>query len=102
MSWRQLPNTGIPADTTEAILAFLIGENIFQFVQPGYSRILIGAEQTCRQQGYRLLFHSVAKKKTIRNSGCRQAAKVSKDVSSLEACARNRWSGSWTGVCRWY
>jgi DNA-binding LacI/PurR family transcriptional regulator len=40
-------------------LAFLIGENIFQFVQPGYSRILVGAEQTCRQRGYRLLFHSV-------------------------------------------
>jgi DNA-binding LacI/PurR family transcriptional regulator len=40
-------------------LAFLIGENIFQFVQPGYSRILVGAEQTCRQKGYRLLFHSV-------------------------------------------
>lgn len=45
--------------TEEKHLAFLIGENIFQFVQPGYSRILVGAEQTCRQQGYRLLFHSV-------------------------------------------
>src|SRR5436190_16501222 len=45
-------------------LAFLIGENIFQFVQPGYNRILIGAEQACRQQGYRLLFHSVTDEET--------------------------------------
>jgi LacI family transcriptional regulator len=40
-------------------LAFLIGQNIFQFVQPGYNRILIGAQQACRQKGYRLMFHSV-------------------------------------------
>ncbi|MCI0419865.1 MAG: GntR family transcriptional regulator, partial [Acidobacteria bacterium] len=45
-------------------LAFLIWENIFQFVQPGYSRILVGAQQTCRQQGYRLLFHSVGEEET--------------------------------------
>jgi LacI family transcriptional regulator len=45
-------------------LAFLIGENIFQFVQPGYNRILIGAEQACRREGYQLLFHSVADEET--------------------------------------
>lgn len=45
-------------------LAFLIGENIFQFVQPGYNRILIGAEQACREQGYRLLFRSVTDEET--------------------------------------
>ncbi len=45
-------------------LAFLIGEHIYRFVQPGYSRILIGAEQMCRQQGYRLLFHSVGEEET--------------------------------------
>lgn len=45
-------------------LAFLIGQNIFQFVQPGYTRILIGAEQACRQQGYRLLFHTVTDEET--------------------------------------
>ena len=45
-------------------LAFLIGENIFQFVQPGYNRLLIGAEQACRQAGYRLLFHSVTDEET--------------------------------------
>lgn len=50
-------------------LAFLIGENIFHFVQPGYNRILIGAEQACRQQGYRLLFHSVADEETDPNLG---------------------------------
>ncbi len=57
-----LPNAANPnpgRSTEEKHLAFLIGENIFQFVQPGYSRILVGAEQTCRHQGYRLLFHSV-------------------------------------------
>jgi len=48
-----------PSSETSGHLAFLIGENIYQFVQPGYSRVLIGAEQTCRQLGYRLLFHSV-------------------------------------------
>lgn len=45
-------------------LAFLIGENIFEFVQPGYNRILIGAEQACRQRGYRILFHSVSDEET--------------------------------------
>jgi DNA-binding LacI/PurR family transcriptional regulator len=59
--------SNIPVSTaveTTNHLAFLIGQNIFQFVQPGYSRILIGAEQACRQQGYRLLFHSVADEET--------------------------------------
>jgi len=45
-------------------LAFLIGQNIFQFVQPGYTRILIGAEQACREHGYSLLFHSVPDEET--------------------------------------
>jgi len=45
-------------------LAFLIGETIFQFVQPGYNRILIGAEQACRHNGYRLVFHSVPDEET--------------------------------------
>ena len=50
-----------PASTKDSVghLAFLIGENIFQFVQPGYSRILVGAERECRRHGYHLLFHSV-------------------------------------------
>jgi LacI family transcriptional regulator len=54
-------------------LAFLIGENIFQFVEPGYNRILIGAEQACREQGYRLLFRSVTDEETdpeLDISGC--------------------------------
>jgi DNA-binding LacI/PurR family transcriptional regulator len=50
-------------------LAFLIGENIFQFVQPGYNRILLGAEQVCRQEGYRLLFHSVGEEESDLKSG---------------------------------
>ena len=41
-------------------IAFLIGENIFRFVQPGYNRILLGAQEACRQAGYQLLFHAVS------------------------------------------
>ncbi|HYI93003.1 MAG TPA: GntR family transcriptional regulator [Bryobacteraceae bacterium] len=44
---------------SRASVAFLIGENIFHFVQPGYSRVLLGAEQMCRQLGHSLVFHSV-------------------------------------------
>lgn len=54
----------VPDAKTPGHLAFLIGENIFRFVQPGYTRILIGAEQVCRQAGYRLLFHSVGEEET--------------------------------------
>lgn len=53
-----------PGSERAGHLAFLIGENIFQFVQPGYSRILVGAEQVCQQEGYRLLFHSVGEEET--------------------------------------
>lgn len=52
------------SETATGQLAFLIGENIFQFVQPGYSRVLVGAEQYCRQEGFRLLFHSVGEEET--------------------------------------
>jgi DNA-binding LacI/PurR family transcriptional regulator len=45
--------------SSRASVAFLIGENIFHFVQPGYSRVLLGAEQTCRQLGHSLVFHAV-------------------------------------------
>src|SRR5581483_4209438 len=55
----QLPSAAIEPS---GHVAFLIGENIFRFVQPGYTRILIGAEQACRRHGYRLLFHSVGEK----------------------------------------
>lgn len=51
-------SSGAPAPVL-GYLAFLIGENIFHFVQPGYTRILVGAEQVCRQLGYQLLFHTV-------------------------------------------
>src|SRR5690349_7864752 len=49
----------IARTSSRASLAFLIGENIFHFVQPGYSRVLLGAEQICRQLGHSLVFHSV-------------------------------------------
>src|SRR3954463_1435277 len=40
---------------SRASVVFLIGENIFHFVQPGYSRVLLGAEQICRQLGHSLV-----------------------------------------------
>jgi LacI family transcriptional regulator len=51
----ELGRTPRPADR----LAFLIGENIFRFVQPGYTRILMGAEQAARQLDFQLLFRSI-------------------------------------------
>jgi LacI family transcriptional regulator len=52
---------GEPGKTQEPVsrLAFLIGDNIFRFVQPGYTRILVGAEQAARQQNFQLLFRSI-------------------------------------------
>lgn len=41
-------------------LAFVIRESIFQFVQAGVNRILLGARKSCQESGYRLLFHSVS------------------------------------------
>ncbi len=40
-------------------LAFVIRESIFQFVQAGVNRILLGARKSCQESGYGLLFHSV-------------------------------------------
>ncbi len=40
-------------------LAFVILESIFQFVQAGVNRILLGARKSCQENNYRLLFHSV-------------------------------------------
>ena len=58
------PPTG-EKDVERRNFAFLIGENIFQFVQPGYTRILVGAEQTCQQFGHSLVFHSVAEEQSL-------------------------------------
>lgn len=41
-------------------LAFVIRESIFQFVQAGVNRILLGARKESQENGYRLLFHSVS------------------------------------------
>jgi LacI family transcriptional regulator len=41
-------------------VAFVIRESIFQFVQAGVNRILLGARKSCQENGYRLLFHSVS------------------------------------------
>jgi LacI family transcriptional regulator len=40
-------------------VGFWINAAIFNFVQPGYNRILTAAGDACRDRGYRLQFHSV-------------------------------------------
>lgn len=40
-------------------IGFWINSAIFNFVQPGYSRILTAAGDACRNRNYRLQFHSV-------------------------------------------
>jgi LacI family transcriptional regulator len=55
-------------------IAFLIGENIFHFVQPGYSRVLLGAEQSCRQLGHSLVFHSVGEDEKLQENWKRNKA----------------------------
>src|ERR1035441_4629123 len=40
-------------------VGFWINAAIFNFVQPGYTRILTAAGDACRDRGYRLQFHSV-------------------------------------------
>jgi LacI family transcriptional regulator len=40
-------------------LAFVIRESIFQYIETGVNRILLGARKACQENGYRLMFHSV-------------------------------------------
>ena len=40
-------------------VGFWISASVFNFVQPGYSQILTGAGEVCRNRGYRLQFHAV-------------------------------------------
>ncbi len=40
-------------------IGFWIGAAILNFVQPGYSQILTGVGEVCRDRGYRVQFHAV-------------------------------------------
>lgn len=51
------PFPGTAAPSSPATLALVISEDIFEFVQVGYNRILLGVQKTCQQSGCRLLFH---------------------------------------------
>ena len=51
------PSPVTVAGAAQGTLAFVISEDIFEFVQVGYNRILLGVQKTCQQSGYRLLFH---------------------------------------------
>ncbi len=69
-SWTsQDPSTGVPAGTLQGTLAFVISEEIFEFVSVGYNRILLGVQKTCQQSGYRLLFHVLTDDAPIVESG---------------------------------
>lgn len=50
-------------------LTFVISEEIFEFVQAGYNRILLGAQKECQQRGYRLLFHALADDTPLEEAG---------------------------------
>jgi LacI family transcriptional regulator len=45
-----------PNGLIQGTLAFVISEDIFEFVQVGYNRILLSVQKSCQQSGYRLLF----------------------------------------------
>jgi LacI family transcriptional regulator len=51
------PASENPVGRLTGTLAFVISEDIFEFVQEGYNRILLGAQKTCQQTGFRLLLH---------------------------------------------
>jgi len=46
-------------DRTESPVAFVIDEDIFNFVQTGYNKILFGVQCVCRARGTQILFHSM-------------------------------------------
>jgi LacI family transcriptional regulator len=54
------PSTGAPNGAIPGTLALVISEDIFEFIQVGYNRILVGVQKACQQCGYRLLFHVLA------------------------------------------
>ncbi|MGA3326934.1 MAG: GntR family transcriptional regulator [Terriglobia bacterium] len=57
-AWSALdPSSGAPGGTLQGTIAFVISEDIFEFVHVGYNLILLGVQKTCQQSGYRLLFH---------------------------------------------
>jgi len=54
------PAAGARRGKRTRTVAFVIRDSIFQFVQAGFNRILLGARKSCQENGYRLLFHSVS------------------------------------------
>lgn len=63
------PATGAANGSLRGTLAFVISEDIFEFVQVGYNRILLGVQKTCQQSGYRLLFHVLTDEAPVAESG---------------------------------
>jgi LacI family transcriptional regulator len=63
------PSWETPAGTLPGALAFVISEDIFEFVQVGYNRILLGVQKACQQSGYRLLFHVLTDEAPMAENG---------------------------------
>ena len=55
----EAPPPRATGSTQQRQLSFWISEEIFHFVQAGYTKILKGAEDECRARGYSLSFHPV-------------------------------------------
>ena len=69
-SWSAVdPSLGSSVGTLQGTLAFVISEDIFKFVEVGYNRILLGAQKTCQQNGYRLLFHALTEDSPLVETG---------------------------------
>jgi len=68
-AWASLDPSSGAAGKLPGTLAFVISEDIFEFVQVGYNRILVGAQKACQQSGYRLLFHVLTEEAPMGDAG---------------------------------
>jgi LacI family transcriptional regulator len=53
----------------QGTLAIVISEDLFEFLQVGYNRILVGVQIACQQSGYRLLCHVLTEEAPTVESG---------------------------------
>jgi GntR family transcriptional regulator, arabinose operon transcriptional repressor len=63
------PDIAVPS------ISFVISEEIFNFVQTGYNKILSGVQQVCRDRGTQLLFNSIGEEPSSSNNGRKMEAK---------------------------
>jgi LacI family transcriptional regulator len=63
------PAAGPVPGGLQGTLALVISEDIFEFIQVGVNRILLGVQKACQQSGYRVLFHVVTEEAPTAESG---------------------------------